>query len=125
MCVCEGVEAKVSCIIHHQGIQLILAYSEARPAILVAGKGRGERFLFLLLLHFHSCSSFFSLLLFPLLYYFFILFSLSLGDDTKLPTRVDMSLNPNTINLSFRFKKGSCQFLVKERAQILVNCLDD
>ena len=26
------------------------------------------------------------------------LFSLSLGDDTKWPTRVDMSLNPNTIN---------------------------
>ena len=25
-------------------------------------------------------------------------FSLSLGDDTKWPTRVDMSLNPNTIN---------------------------
>ena len=27
------------------------------------------------------------------------LFSLSQGDDTKWPTRVDMSLNPNTINL--------------------------
>ena len=26
------------------------------------------------------------------------LFSLSLGDDTKWPTRVDMSLNPNTIS---------------------------
>ena len=31
----------VSCIISHQGIQLILAYSWAKPAILVAGKGRG------------------------------------------------------------------------------------
>ena len=28
------------------------------------------------------------------------LFSLSLGDDTKWPTRVDVSLNPNTINKS-------------------------
>ena len=34
--------AKVSCILRHQGIQLILAYSWARLAILVAGKGRGE-----------------------------------------------------------------------------------
>ena len=43
----------------HRGVQLILAYSWARPAILVAGKGRGGMFLFLLFLHFHSCSSFF------------------------------------------------------------------
>ena len=34
--------AKVSCIIRHRGIQLILAYSWARLAILVARKGRGE-----------------------------------------------------------------------------------
>ena len=44
--------AKVVCILHYRGIQLILAYSWARPAILVAGKGRGEMFLFLLFLHF-------------------------------------------------------------------------
>ena len=31
-------EAKVLCILRHQGIQLILAYSWARPAILEAGK---------------------------------------------------------------------------------------
>ena len=30
---------KVSCILCHLGVQLILAYSWARPAILVAGKG--------------------------------------------------------------------------------------
>ena len=36
--------AKVSCILCHRGIQLILAYSWARPAILVAGKGRGGFF---------------------------------------------------------------------------------
>ena len=40
---------KVSCILRLQGVQLILAYSWARPAILVAGKGRGGMFLFLLL----------------------------------------------------------------------------
>ena len=49
----SGVE-KVSCILRHRGIHLIMAYSWARPAILVAGKGRGGMFLFLLFLHFHS-----------------------------------------------------------------------
>ena len=48
--------AKVSCILRHRGVQLILAYSWARPAILVAGKGRWGIFLFILFLHFHSCS---------------------------------------------------------------------
>ena len=65
---------KVSCISHHRGVQLILAYTWARPAILVAGKGRGVMFLFLLFLHFHSCSSFFSVPLFHLYYYLFSLF---------------------------------------------------
>ena len=51
--------AKVSCILRHRSIQLILAYSWARSAILVAGKGRRGMFLFLLFLRFHSCSSFF------------------------------------------------------------------
>ena len=51
--------AKVSCILRHRGNQVILAYSWARPAILVAGVGRGGMFLFLLFLHFHSCFSFF------------------------------------------------------------------
>ena len=46
--------AKVSCIFCHRGVQLILAYSWARPAILVAGKGREVMFLFLLFFHFHS-----------------------------------------------------------------------
>ena len=56
--------AKVSCTSGHRGVQLILAYSWARPAILVAGKGRRGMFLFLLFLHFHSCSSFFPVLSF-------------------------------------------------------------
>ena len=36
--------AKVLCILHHRGVHLKLAYSWARPAILVAGKGRGGSF---------------------------------------------------------------------------------
>ena len=37
---------KVSFILRHRGAQLLLAYSWARPAILVAGKGRGVCFYF-------------------------------------------------------------------------------
>ena len=61
----------MSCIFRHRGVQLILAYSSARPAFLVAGKGRGRMFLFLLFLYFHPCSSFFSISLFHLFYYLF------------------------------------------------------
>ena len=74
------------CISRHRGVQLILAYSWARPAVLVVGggagvgKGRGGMFLFLLFLHFHSCSSLFPAPLFRLFCY---LFSLSLGHNTK------------------------------------------
>ena len=63
------------------GVQLILAYSWARSAILVAGKGREVMFLFLLLFLlflFFPCPSL-SFLLLSLLF----LFSLSLRDDTK------------------------------------------
>ena len=70
----------MSCILCHRGVQLILAYSWARPAVVEVGKGRGGNvfissvsslsFLFLFL----PCSSLLSLL---------SLFSLSLGDDTK------------------------------------------
>ena len=80
------------------GLQL----GKACYAILVAGKGRRGMFLFLLFLHFHSCSSFFPVLLSSLLLSLLSLFSLSLGDDTKWPTRVDVSLNPNTINLKLQ-----------------------
>ena len=78
--------AKVLCILHHWGVLLILAYSWARPAILVVGKGRGEMFLFLLFLHFlHflSCSSFFPVPLFHLLYSLFYLFSPFLWETTQ------------------------------------------
>ena len=75
--------AKVSCIFCHRGVQLILAYSWARPAILVAGKGREVMFLFLLFLHFHSCSSFFPVPLFHLFCYLFCLFSPFLWETTQ------------------------------------------
>ena len=72
--------AKVSCIFRHRGIQLILTYSCARPAILLAGKGRRGMFIFLLFLHFHSCSSFFP---FPLFHLLHCLFSPFLREMTK------------------------------------------
>ena len=75
--------AKVSCILRHWGVQLIMAYSWARPAILVAFKGRGGMFLFLLFLHFYSCFSFFSVPLFHLFYYLFYLFSPFLWETTQ------------------------------------------
>ena len=81
--------AKVSCILRHQGVQLILAYSWARPAVLLAGKGRGGGDIFIssvsslsFLFLFLPCPS----LLSPLL----SLFTLSLGDDTKGHSRVDV-----------------------------------
>ena len=94
--------AKMSCILGHRGVQQILAYSWARPAILVAGKGKGASgggdvyISFVSSLSFRClfppCPSLSSLLLSLLSF-----FSHSLGDDTKCPTRVDVSLNPNTI----------------------------
>ena len=89
-----------TCILRHRGVQLILAYSWARLATLVAGKGRGRMFLFSsvsslsFLFLFLPCPCFSSPLLSLL-----SLFSLSLGDDTKWPTRVDLSLKPNTIKI--------------------------
>ena len=59
---------KVLCIFRHRGVQLILTYSWARPAIFVAGKGSWGMFLFLLFLHFHACYPFLPVLLFHLLY---------------------------------------------------------
>ena len=66
-----------------QGVQLILADSWARPAILVAGKGREVMFLFLLFLHFHSCFSFFPVPPFHLFCYLFCLFSPFLWETTQ------------------------------------------
>ena len=77
-------EPKVSCF----------ACSWARPAVLAAGKGKESILLFLVFLHFHS---FFCFSPVPSLTSLLSLFSLSPGDNTKWPTRVDVTLNPNTI----------------------------
>ena len=66
-----------------RGVQLILAYSWARPAILVAGKGREVMFLFLLFLHFHSCFSFFPVPPFHLFCCLFCQFSPFLWETTQ------------------------------------------
>ena len=64
------------CILLHRGVQLILANSWGRPANLAVAKSRrggGGIFLFLLFLHFHQFSSFSPVPLFHLLYYLFYL----------------------------------------------------
>ena len=95
---CEGVVYLTSLgRLTDIGLQL----GKFKPAILVAGKGRGGMFLLLLFLHFHSCSSFFPVPLFHLFYYLFYLFSPFLWETTQNDLqnlRVDVSLNPNTIN---------------------------
>ena len=73
--------AKVSCILCHLGVQLILAYSWARPAILVAGKGREVIYFFCFFTY--SCSSFFPVPLFHLVCYLFCLFSPFLWETTQ------------------------------------------
>ena len=84
VCTLGGGRVVLRCrILRHQGVKLILAYSWARPAILVAGKGRGGMLLFLLFLHFNSCFSFFPVPLFHLFYYLFYLFSPFLWEMTQ------------------------------------------
>ena len=73
--------AKVSCILHHRGIQLILSHSWARFVILQAGKGRSKCFYFCFFPFIpFACSSFFPVPLFHLLY---CLFSPFLWETTQ------------------------------------------
>ena len=91
---CLG-EGKVSCILRHQFVQLILTYSWARSDILAAGKGRGECFYFFCFFTFiHFSLSPLSLSFIS--YYLF--YSLSLGDDTTCPHWLTVSLNSKTTN---------------------------
>ena len=96
--------ARVSCILHHIW---------ARPAILiVAGKGRGGMFSFFCFFIFIPVplsSLSLKTLTSPLLS-LLSLFSLSLGDDTKWPTRVDMPLNSNTIEIHQQSQTRSPQY---------------
>ena len=98
-------ETKVSFILGHR-VQLILAYSWARPAILAAGKGRGGMFLFLLFLHCHSisllpCPSLSSPLLSLL-----SLFSLSQGLRCRFtPTQSKLITELGEMDISFMHMK--------------------
>ena len=99
-----GGGAKVLCILRHWGAHLRLAYSWARPAILAAGKGRGEcfyLFCFLTLIHF----PFSPVPLFDLLYYLFYLYLSSpfLWETTQNDPQ-GLTLNPNTISCPPFFK---------------------
>ena len=84
------------------GVHMILAYCLVRPAIFAAGRGReGECFfvsfissassLSVVFVSSVPLSSLLSLLSSPFL----------LGDNTKWPIRVDVSLNANSINQFF------------------------
>ena len=88
--------------------------------LTVVGKGRGGMFLFLLFLHFHSSSSFFPVPLSSPLRSLLSLFSLSLGDNTKWPSRVDMSLNPNTINQLTPNSVGSIEVTYRSKVAKIV-----
>ena len=111
---------KVSGIFRHRGVQLKSASSWARPAILVAGKGTGEGNVFI-----YSISSLSFLFLFlpcPYLSSFISstivsLFSLSLG-QYKMAQKVDVSLNPNTIDLDTRGYQVSI-FLISQQKHML------
>ena len=103
--------ANVSCILRYRDVQLILAYSWARPAVFVAGKGtcRGGCFYFF---------CFFNFIHVPLSSLFLsfisstissISFLPSSGRRHKWPTRVDVSLNPNTIKTKiYTVYTGTC-----------------
>ena len=89
-CYFAAGKAKLSCILRHcGGLQLGKACFFA-----AVKKCRGGMFLILLFLHFHSFS-FVSCLSSTISSISLLPFE----DHTKWPTRVDMSLNPNSINL--------------------------
>ena len=85
------------------GVQLRLAYSWARPAILVAGKGTrgmgGGGVVFLLFIHFRSWLSFLSLSFISSTFssISFLPFS---GRRHKMTHKGDVSLSPNSTNQS-------------------------
>ena len=76
---------KVSYILRHRDVQLILAYRWARPAILAAGKGRGGCYFLFLISSVSSLSfiSSFSPVPHFHLYYLFYLSSSFLWETTQ------------------------------------------
>ena len=85
---------------NHRDVQLILAYSWARPSILIAGKGKGGMFISSVFFLLYSYSSFFPVALIHLLYYLFCLFSPILWETIQNDPQEDVSLNSNAINQS-------------------------
>ena len=80
-----------------------------RACYPVAGKGRGVMFYFFCFFTFIPVPlSSLSLSFISSAIYLLSLFSLSLGDDTKWPTRVDLSLNLNSINQKKKSLFASC-----------------
>ena len=92
----------------------------ARSAILAAGKGRGGSFLF-------SISSFSFIFLFPLSLFFIsmTISSISLlpfsGRQHNDPQRVDVLLNPNSVNQSPSWNKICLSFKTEKK----IGCLSD
>ena len=88
--------AKVSCILRHRDVQLILAYSWARPAILIAGEGGCFYFFcFFTFIHIPYTSLFPSFISSLISSVSFLRFS---GRRHEMTPGVDVSLNPNTSN---------------------------
>ena len=110
-CPCEGVVGcgKGVMYLTSPGHPTDIGLQLARLATLMAGKGRGECFYFFCFFPFIPVplSS-----LSPTFISFTVssLFSLSLGDNTKWPTRVDVSLNRNTINYALANTDGAVLF---------------
>ena len=89
-------EAKVSCVLRHRAFNWYLLTVGQGLLSLQKVKVEGECFYFFCFFTFIHFP-FSTVPLFYLLYCLLSLFSLFLGDDTKWPTSVDVSLNPNSI----------------------------
>ena len=89
-------EAKVSCVLRHWASNWCLLTVRQGLLSLQKVKVEGECFYFFCFFTFIHFP-FSTVPLFYLLYCLLSLFSLSLGDDTKWPTSVDVSLNPNSV----------------------------
>ena len=96
---------KVSCILPHWAVQLILAYSwatcllylqQVRVCVWVGEGGGGDFFYFFTFIHFPLSYLSLSFISSTISSSSLPSFSGRLWDDAKWPTRVDVSLNPNT-----------------------------
>ena len=91
------------------GVGVVSAYSWARSAILVAGKGSGGMFFISSVSH-YSYSSFSPVSIFHLLFYLIPFF----GRQHKMTHKVDVSLYPNTISQSHCHSLYMTSIILKE-----------